>query len=476
MKVLFINIPPCIEFQKNIKPNFTKPPIAHIWLAAILEQNNIEAYIYDAFATEYDEEDVFRYIDEIKPDIIGFTVFTIAVYDVIYLCKKIKERFPSIYTLIGGYHTTAAVEDLIYEESIDFACVGEGDFTIVELVCAIEKSSDLSTIKGLVYKENGAVLINEKRLLRTDIDNVPILAYKKLNRYKYKPWWTLSEWDDQVFFSTVTGKGCPMDCIWCSIANTEGLKYRCMSAERVITELTYLSKEMGATHISFDDANLTVYRKRIFEICQGIIVNKINIKWSCASTIIHGDDEEMLQIMKKAGCEVIFFGVETGDEDTLKKLKRTNKKQVKHVIEMCKKIGIKPHCSFILGLPEDTKQTMEETIRFAIELDPESASFSIATPYKGTYIYNDYERKGWLKTKDWRRYGGSAVFETDNYSAQYLETLYKSAHRRFYWRPKFIIRKIQSIKSFNELKTIAFMAKDILLGKISYKTQGKNKK
>jgi radical SAM superfamily enzyme YgiQ (UPF0313 family) len=473
MKVLFINIPPGIEYKKTIKPNFTRIPLAHIWLASILEQNNIETLIFDAVATEYDETLIMDYIVKNKPSIIGFTVFTLSLFDVVYLSKRIKERFPLIYIIVGGYHTTSAVEDLINEESIDFACIGEGDYTLVELVQSLEKKHDLSLVKGLVYKQNGAVKINEKRDLRVDMESVPILAYTKLKQYRYKPWWSISGGDKQIFLSTVTSKGCPMNCIWCSIARNEGLKYRCMSSERVISELMYMTKELGVTHISFEDASFTVLKNRVIAICEGIIKNNINIKWYCASTIIHGDDEQMLKIMKRAGCEVIFFGIETGNDAMLRKYKKTNKEQIARVIKTVRNIGIKPHCSFILGLPDDTKKTMDETIQFAIELEPESASFSIATPYKGTSIYDEYERKGYLKSKDWRKYGGIAVFETERFSAKYLDELYIKAHRRFYWRPKFIIRKLFSIRSLNELLTNASIAKDILVGKISYKSHGK---
>lgn len=462
MNVLLVNVPAGLEHSGNIKPVFTRPPIAHLWLAAIMEEHGIKTDIYDALAMGSNEDAILDYIKATRPDMVGFTVFTIGVYDVIHISNKIKKLFPGIYTIVGGYHTSASVEDLINEPNIDFACIGEGDFTVLELINALKDGSELGGIGGLVYKKGTRIIKNPPRMLRTDMDNVPILAYRKIIRNEYVPWWSIDSGKRQRYISTVTGKGCPMNCIWCDIAKTEGLTYRCMSAKRVMKELMHLKHDLGVTHLSFDDANFTVRKKRLIEICEGMIQNRLDIKWACSSTIIHADDADLLRLMKKAGCESIFYGVESGNGAILKKVKRITKERVREVVRKTWKAGIRPHCSFILGLPDDTKETMEETINFAIELDPASASFSIAVPYKGTPMYEEYERKGYIKTRDWRRYESHAVFETENFSARYLEDLYAAAYRRFYWRPKFILRRLGQVRSLRELMVNVSVSLDLV--------------
>ena len=451
MKVLLINVPPGLEAGSNLEPNLTRPPIAYLWIAAILEEHGIEVDIYDALAIGADERKILDYIQKTAPDLVGFTVFTIGVYDVIHICRKIKQLSQGIYTLVGGYHMSVSLEEFINEPALDFACIGEGDHTILELIDALSGKKELKHINGLVFKKDNKVIKNPNRKLRTDMDNIPVLAYEKIIDNEYVPWWSIKSSKKQRYLSTVTGKGCPMNCVWCDIAKTEGVVYRCMSPKRVLKELCYLKYKLGITHLTFDDANFTAHKDRLIEICENIIKEGLGIKWACSSTIVNLDDINVLTLMKKAGCDVIFYGVESGNEEILNKVKRVTKSKVKNVVNMTRKAGIKPHCSFMLGLPGDTKETMDETVNFAIELDPASASFSIAVPYPGTPMYDEYSSKGYIKTKDWRKYENNAVFETENFSAQYLEDLYGIAFRRFYWRSKYILRKLTRIRSLKEL-------------------------
>jgi len=469
MKILFINVPPGLEYELPSKNFFKEPPIAHLWLSAVLEKHGIFTDIYDAYTVGANTETILDYIEMTQPDMIGFSVFTVAVFDVLYIVKKIKQRLPDIPIIVGGNHTSVSVEDLIQTPEVDFACIGEGEFTLIELIQALKEKKSLNDIKGLVYRDGDEIKVNPIRELRTDMDNVPHLAYHKVIHNNYYPWWDIINDKKHKFISTVTGKGCPMNCIWCDIARTEGLKYRCMSAERVIDELLYLKKVFGVTHLAIDDANFTVYKKRVIKICENIIRKKIDIKWVCSSTIRNADDIDLLRLMKSAGCHAIFLGVESGNDAILNRVKKVSKEKVINVVKKTWVAGIQPHCSFILGLPNGTKKTMQETIDFSIKLNPSSASFSIAIPFKGTVLYEEYEKKGYIKTKDWRKYDSHAVFETEEFSASYLEQLFLTAHRHFYWRPTYIFRKLKTIRSFKEFMFNVDVGLDLLLKKISYK-------
>jgi anaerobic magnesium-protoporphyrin IX monomethyl ester cyclase len=470
MKILFINVPNGIEQGKKGKPVFTQPPTMLMWLSAILEEKGIDNDILDAYSLGMDCETILQHVRTKKPDMVAIPVFTSAFYDVLHICKKIKEEFPQIHTVAGGYHASVSVDDLIAAEPIDFACVREGDHTLTELIQALETGSPVDQIKGLCHKKDGQVIVNPPRELRNDFDDIPILNYKKIIDNPYQAWWSINPTKNQKFISTVTGKGCPVDCEWCDIAKTEGRLYRTMSPSRVIKELTYLQNELGVTHLTFDDATLTIYKKRLIEICEGMIANNINIKWSCSSTVQCADDEQLLELMQKAGCEVIFYGIEAGNDKVLKKMKKITKDRAMSVVNKTKKAGIEPHCSFILGLPGDTKASMNETIDFAIKLNPATASFSIAVPFKGTAMFDEYSSKGYIKSFDWRRYGnGKAVIEFGDVTIEYLEDLLVKAHQRFYFRPRFILRKAFHIHSFKEFVLNASIAIGMLRNKLLYK-------
>jgi len=338
--------------------------------------------------------------------------------------------------------------------------------TTWELIQCLNNAGDLRKVKGLAWKESNEIVTTERRPYSQKFDEMPLLPYEKINKNQYRPWW-FSHTKKDKFMTTVTSKGCPMQCIFCDIAKTEGTKFRCMSAARVIREVEYLYYEMGVNQLEFLDALFTTNKKRVKDICRMLIEKNIAIDWACSSTILHADDLEMLEMMSRSGCRMIFFGVESGNTDMIRKFKKVSLDLVTKVVGMTKSAGIRSHASFILGLPGETKETMSETVKYAKELGADSVSFSIAIPYKGTELYDIYKEK--IFVSDYRKFEGRAVFEVPEYSPQYLENMVINAHRRFYFRPKYVISRLRSIRSMSELGAHFEVGVNLLQRKLRYK-------
>lgn len=471
MKILFLSLPKNILRGKILKPMFKSPPITHLWLAAVLLQNGHEVAILDALSLNLNIDQILTRIQLIKPDILGFTVFTSAYSDVILVANRIKELFPNILVAVGGYHVNSMYTDF-FHESVDFIFVGEGEYGLLKLMNRLDRRDpSKENIPGLIYYD-AALRIwkkNDRASLRTDFDTQPVLPYEMIIDNNYTAWWTTIDLKKQKYMATVTGKGCPMNCSFCDITKTEGPRYRAMSAERVLEELDYMTG-LGITHIEFRDAFFTADMRRLQDIAEGIIRRRLDIQWGCSSTIKKIRQREILRLLYRSGCRFLFFGVESGNPEILFREKKVSPLEVYEAVNMVQQEGIQAHCSFIFGLEGETPETMRETVKMSHKLNCSSASYSIAIPYPGTRLFELYRKKGFLTTLNWEDYGGEEpVFETDKVSKTELVRFLKKAHRGFYFRPRYICRRLVGIRSSKELMNYVQIAARMLNDVTSYK-------
>ncbi len=467
-KVMFITNPYKLAYGQLRKPFYSNSPVAFLWLSAYLKSRNIESKILDAYTLALPLDEIMSEIDDYQPDMIGLSVFTIAIYDNLFLAEKIKERFPHIVIVMGGHHITFSYDESLTHGFVDFCVIGEGEVTLHELIESLNQDDDLHKIKGLAWNDNGRIVKTPGRELRQNFGEMPILPYEQVIDINYHPW-CFSNHKKDKYMSTISSKGCPMGCIFCNIVKTEGSTFRCFSAERTLEEIEHLYYKFGVNQIEFLDPIFTLKNKRVKEICSLLLERNIKIEWACASSIRAGDDSEMLGLMKQSGCKMIFYGVECGNPEMLKKIKNLTPETVKRVVDMTEKAGIDAHISFVLGLPGETKETMNETVDFAIKLKPTTVSFSVAIPFKGTVLYETYKEK--LITTDYRKYESSAVFQVPEYSPKYLEDMLVRAHRRFYFRPRNLLNKIRSIATWHDVTFRVKIAFSLLLGKLGYKVE-----
>lgn len=471
MKICFISLPKNISTGEPIKPAFRSPPITHLWLAAVLRRGGHSVSVIDALTLHLSADEILNVVAREKPDLVGFTVFTNALADVLYMARQIKGRFPQIRVAVGGYHANSRPPDL-YADAVDYVFAGETEYGLLELGDRFDAANpSLEGILGLHHSdvESGAWIANPPQPPLEKLDDIPILPYEMILDNGYNAWWTVINPRRERYMATVTAKGCPMGCSFCDISKTEGARYRAMSVERVLEELRYMSS-LGITHVEFRDPSFTVDLDRTARIAQGIIDQGIKIEWGGSSTIRRIKDPAFLRLLYRSGCRFLFYGVESGNPEILRREKKVSPEQVFKAVQITQQAGIQAHCSFIFGLEGETRETMQQTLDMALKLNPHTASFSIAIPYPGTKLYDAYDAKGYIQTYDWSLYDGEhPVFETEHVTPEMLESFLTRAHRAFYFRPSYVWKRLTKVRSLHELWFYASVAAQMVFNVAAYK-------
>ena len=399
------------------------------YIAACLEKNGVNSKIIDAAFENRGRGDILDQINEFTAKIYGITSLTPEITKAHSLALAIKKAIPGSVIIVGGSHVSALPEETLREFSaFDFVVVGEGEYTMLELVAKLKnKDTDFSGVKGIAYRENGKIKINPKRDWIASLDDLPFPAWHLYPNIK-----------NQRVFSLITSRGCPFRCIFCSRAL--GDKIRLRSAKNVINELLWLTTEFNVKYICFEDENFTYDTQRTEEILKFMIESGMSkkVEWY-AVTRADLINFELLKMMKEAGCRDLGFGIESGNKEILNKLKKgVTLKQAAHGIDLAKKAGIRTQGYFILGNPNETIQTANETINFAVKLNPHRAEFFIMTPYPGTevadFAKNNQEGYAGLST-DWPFYlKGLGVTEYKNIGRKKIKLLQLKAYFLFYIR------------------------------------------
>jgi magnesium-protoporphyrin IX monomethyl ester (oxidative) cyclase len=414
------------------------------YLAAVLKRHH-EVFVLDALAEGYGKNefigrefiryglpfvDIKRKIEYIKPDIVGIScLFSAQFENVVNICSIAKEIDRKIITVVGGAHPSAIPQEMMGYEDIDFIIIGEGECTLINLLECIENQKDIhkEAIDGLGFRTGGQIQINQKKRYLEDLDSIaypawemfPLESYFKIN----SPHGGRAK--NACFMPMITSRGCPFECIFCSVHNLWGRNYRKRSAENTLKEIEYLINRFGVKEILFEDDNLTFDKIRAQEIFTGIANRKLNISWSTPNGIAARNlDSEMLELMKLSGCHSISIGVESGDEDVLKKIikKPVTLEEVKHIINKAKKIGLHTVSFFVVGFPGETPLQLKNTFRYAENLGADNANFFFATPLPGTRLLElCRERKFIGDAVDYRRLKSDfPSFSTEFFSANKL--------------------------------------------------------
>lgn len=362
-------------------------------------------------------------------------------------------------TVLGGPHLTLMPDESIQRPEVDLVVRGEGEDTLVEIVRQIERGPGsglalaarrFEPILGLSWKdETGRVIHSPPRPLRDDLDNIPFPAH---HLYKIERYTNLQPLTDGLdlharAYTLVSSRGCPFTCTFCSKPVT-GDTWRPRSVENVIEEWRWLVRDLHATEIGITDDIWNRDLDRAKDLCWALIREGLNtVPW----VTVHGmkvnyADPELFQLMKAAGAKRVGFGVESGDEYILSRVVRKGQTltQVRNAFRWAKAAGLQTMGFFVFGMPEETEETMEKTIQLALELDPDLANFMIAAPYPGTKLYDLVEREGNIFSHDWTDYAihtDRAKFEIGDLKAELVERKWREAYRRFYWRPRRLLKR-----------------------------------
>lgn len=413
------------------------PPVGLAYLAAMLKQRGIAVSIIDAKSQMLSHEEVINMLSTEEPEVVGITVFTTQLRSALNLSRRIKELLPYTMVVVGGPHIHFEHESIMQKPFIDFCIRGEGEYALAELIEALGNGSSLKKIKGLSFRANGNIVTNPDRLPISNLDSLPFPARELLPGNIYKA--IIGNGEKKRFAVVTATRGCPFRCRFCSVPHLWPTQRR-RSVENVLDELEQICNMNKITNIRFTDENLTLNKRWLTGLCQGMVDRGLSDKmaWSCDSRV-DTINEDIIIKMREANCRVIFYGIEFGDQSILDfSGKGTTLGQIHRAIEMTRKADIFPHGNFMIGYPTETQETIDRTIELARILDLEQASFSIVTPFPGTDLFHYCRKHGILKTDDWEQFNmfnpREGIIELDCLPGEELMNLYRKARYAFHFR------------------------------------------
>lgn len=416
------------------------PSLGLLYLAAVLEDNKIDVDVIDYQASRLSWNEIEENLKSCRYDFFGITSSTPIVKNGYRISQIIKKNHPSSKIIFGGIHVTALPEEPFNKASVDYVIRGEGEEAFLKLVKGVAQEK----IHGLSYKQGIKIYHIKPDGIVTDLDSLPLPAFHKVDLTQYKP--AVGAYKRLPALNMMTTRGCPGRCTFC---NSAKIKLRKRSAENIFREMRMLSEKYGIREISFYDDTFTSYPRNVIKLCGLLINSKIDLTWCCFArpdTVNY----DMLKKMKSAGCHQIMYGIESANRDILKNIKKPidYEKNI-NAVEMAQKAGLTVRCTFMFGNPGETEATIDETIRYSIQLDPDIALYNITTPYPGTEMFDWAKKKGYLKTEDWAEYDlGEPVMLLPTISVDETKRKYVQAFNRFYFRPRFILKKLIGLLLF----------------------------
>jgi radical SAM superfamily enzyme YgiQ (UPF0313 family) len=442
----------------------------------VTEQRGDEVRVHDG---DVEDASLAELLREFAPQVVGITANTTQITAAWRDAELVKSACDAAVVL-GGPHVTSLPEESAAKPWVDVVVRGEGEATWLALLgvadanpaSLISGSQRLASVAGITYHiEDGEVVSTPDRppIPEAGLDEMPFPAWHlfKLDRYT-----NLQPTVDQVegrSMPILTSRGCPYRCTYCSQIGPR--RWRARSVESVVAEWRWLVRKQGAAEIGVLDDSFNIDRQRVLDICQRLVEEGLNeVPWIMINGIrANLADKEILGAMVRAGCIRTAFGVESGNQAILDSVvdKHLTLDQVRAAFQAAREVGMETIGFFIVGLPGETAATMEDTIRFACELDPVVANFSIATPFPGTEMYETVKAGGRILADGWDDFvffEGKARFEMPGLPAELVERKWKEAYRRFYLRPKRVAWTLRRKETWLRLPRTARVAWRTLAG------------
>ena len=456
--VLLINPPQNAELKTLL--DLHGPPMASMYLAGYVRSKGYTPKILDLDIENMTLDQVVSYVSSISPRIIGMTAFTSTVNVAYGILAAIKKAVPNALTVIGGPHVTFLPDEALSQEGIDVVAMGEGEETLAEVIGTYESNKGLDEVRGIAYKKDGKMKVNPPRPLIQNLDQIPFPARDLVSYERYR-------WQGVLEAPMLTSRGCTFHCQYCSSSEIMGRRYRIRSVQNVIDEIKEVQEKYHVKDIEFIDDTFTLNMKRASQIMKAIVGEKLDVRLSLSSRV-NTINEDLMRDLKNGGTTNIYFGVESGSQRVLDLMQKGIKlEQAVAAVNLAKKYNIGVLCSYIIGYPGETPEEMDQTIKFSIKLNSDYAQYSILTPFPGTPIYYELDRKGLIATKDWSLYTvlhPVIKYEAFGYSANLVARKLTEAYRAFYLRLGYLIKKRYMfpliVKGFRRsLKLARMMAK-----------------
>ncbi len=451
MRVLLVQ-PPYDLFPDDERQ--AMPPLGLAYIAAALEQAGHDVAILDCVVEGFDDlrlladgrrrcglqdQELRRRLTDFGPQVVGVScLFSAQAQSAHYVCALVKAIDPAIVTIMGGAHPSALAHEVLIDSNVDAVCLGEGEMAMVDFLKTIADGSRRET-KGIITRQNPTNARVTASDLVQDLDSLPMPARHLLpmNLYfKHKaPHGGVVRRNPCT--NLITSRGCPARCSFCSIHTVWGRRFRSHSSTRVLDELEHLVRDYGVREVQFEDDNLTLNKRRMIEICRGMIDRKLDLLWTTPNGVaIWALDEPLIALMRKSGCYHITIAVESASDRVLRDLinKPVNLTHVPRVVRACRKAGMGISAFFVVGFPGETKKEIAQTFDYAMSMGADTVNFFTATPYPGTRLYRECsERQLMPSPVDFASLRiGQPIITTPDWTAQELGGMVRAAQARFY--------------------------------------------
>jgi anaerobic magnesium-protoporphyrin IX monomethyl ester cyclase len=450
-RVMLLNPPWTIEGRRGVRAGsrwpYTAPLTDHDdvtgympypfflgYLSSLLRDRGIINVIVDAVAEELTNSDFIERVAGYEPDIILMEVATASyVIDTLWLLK-IKERLPQVKMIWTGAHVTVQGERILRENPfVDYIIQGEYEKVALNLIENLLEGRDYSKLSGLLYRNSSGEIMDNGRAELLDLDCLPLPERLTLPIYKYNDLFAGMAYPSLQLHAS---RGCPYACIYCVWPQVlyGSRKYRVRSPGNVALEIRQVIDEFGFASFYFDDDTFNIGKERILNLCREMDQMNLNLPWGImarADTM----DYEMLKAMKEAGLVGIKFGVESGNQSLVDAAEKDlDLAKVRTSVQWCRDLGVMTHLTFTFGLPGENRATIERTIEFAKEMNPDTIQFSITTPFPGTKYFDMLKKRGHLLTEEWEKYDGGlhTVIQSDELSKEDLEEAVVRANHEFW--------------------------------------------
>ena len=370
------------------------PPLGMLYCAVVLMKEGIEVSLLDQAVKGFSFKRTLDWVKKEDPDILGFSVLHSAAKEAPKIAEWVKAENPNVTVVMGNYHATFNAERILKKYPyVDVIIRGEGEYASLELAKRLEKGGDLREVKGITFRDNGKIVSTPDRPLIKNIDDLPFPDRDLMNA-QYTSTIFGVKVATKKFTTLLSSRGCPFQCSFCGCRKFARGVWRARSVENIVEELEFLRSE-GYEEFLFVDDNFTLNRKRVMELCQKIRKEGMDIQWICDSRVDHcGYD--MFREMVKAGCNTVYFGIESANQRILDYYKKSiTSDQSIDAVRKARKAGIDIIVgSFIVGAPDETRSEIQNTLQFAQKLDIDVPSLNILGAFSGTDIWNDFVARG----------------------------------------------------------------------------------
>ena len=433
------------------------PPLSLLYLASVLIKEGFEVSVLDQPGQGFSFNQTINWIKKEDPDILGFSTLTSSGRNSAIISEKAKENNPNLIVIFGNHHATFNANRILRKyPSVDIIVRGEGEKTIVKLAHCLQNNGDLKDIRGISFRKNEEIISTLDQELIDDLDLLPF-PDRDLIKVDYHCIIAGANIAPKKFTSLITSRGCVYDCRFCSCKKLANKKWRFRTAKNTLDELQLIANE-GYKQVIFVDDSFTMNPKRVEEICSGIRNEKMDIEWICEGRV-DNCSYDMLRVMAKAGCKVMYFGIENANQRILDYYKkRITPKQSEEAVKKARKAKIDVIIgSFILGAPNETLEEMINTINFSNKIPIDIPQFNILGAHPGNDIWSEFVSKGYIDVeKHWE--SGVAVCEVypeAKVSKQEIMNLMQLEFFTRFYSPTFLLdQAAKTMRSSYRINTI----------------------